>query len=65
MAGTRIRCYVKVAGYCLLETVQKLYEEGAKELAIGKEDNEWLLSFDKTNETERHNLSKSHSEPLE
>lgn len=28
----RIRCYVKVAKYCLLETVQTLYEQGAKEL---------------------------------
>ena len=61
----RIRCYVKIATYCLLETVQKMYEQGAKELAIGKEDNDWLVSFDKTNEQERKNLEKRHSEPLE
>lgn len=61
----RIRCYVKVAKYCLLETVQTLYEQGAKELAIGKEDYDWLVSFDKTNEQERNNLEKRHSEPLE
>ena len=61
----RIRCYVKVATYCLLETVQTLYEQGAKELAIGKEDWDWLISFDKSNEKERENLAKRHSEPLE
>ena len=61
----RIRCYVKVATYCLLEAVQTLYEQGAKELAIGKEDWNWLISFDKSNEKERENLAKRHSEPLE
>jgi len=53
------RCYVKVASYCLLETVQKLYEHGAKNLGIGKEDDEWLISFDRISEKEMSAIRKA------
>lgn len=52
------RCYVKVANYCLLETVQELYEQGAKNLGIGKEDDDWLISFDKINKKEMSAIRK-------
>ena len=53
------RCYVKVATYCLLEIIQKLYEQGARELAVGKEDGEWLISFDRAGEKDRNDLIKA------
>ena len=53
------RCYIKVASYCLLETVQKLYEQGAKNLGIGKEDDEWLVSFDRISEKEMSAIRKA------
>ena len=39
------RTYVRVAKYCLLEAMKVMQEEGAVNLCLGKEDDDWLVSY--------------------
>ena len=41
------RIYIGVSKFCLVEAIRELEKQGAVALGLSKEDDSWLLSFDK------------------
>ena len=41
----RERVYIMVADYCLIEAIKKFNDSGCDGIALGKVDNNWLVSY--------------------
>ena len=41
----RERIYITIADYCLIEAIKKFNNSGCDDIALGKVDNNWLVSY--------------------